>query len=119
MISIQPTQHLTGVTVSGDEEGEYPTYDAVRIRVLGVFIDIRHAIIGNRGAKHVPNGLDRDGMRDLSITGSEMNIYLTFEVLSPEMMFVSYALNDFIHLFERNNKTHAWNSNGMVVRKSI
>jgi hypothetical protein len=52
MLSIQPTQHLTGVTVSGDvhdfqelydalhaivgEESEYPHYDAVRIRVLGV-----------------------------------------------------------------------------------
>jgi len=133
MISIQPTHRLTGVTVSGDvhdfqelydalhtvvgEEGEYPNYDAVRIRVLGVCYDIRHAIMGNRGAKHVPNGLDRDGMRYLSITGSDMNIYLTFEVLLPEMMFVSYALNDFIHLFERNNKTHAWNSTSMAVRK--
>jgi len=133
MISIQPTQHLTGVTVSGDvhdfqelydalhaivgQESEYPNYDAVRLRVLGVCYDIRHAIMGNRGAKHVPNGLDRDGMRFLSITGSEMNIYLTFEVLLPEMMFVSYALNDFIHLFERNNKTHAWNSTSMAVRK--
>jgi len=56
-------------------------------------------------------------MRHLSITGCEMNIYLTFEVLFPEMMFVSYALNDFIHLFERNNKTHAWNSTSMAVRK--
>jgi len=55
-------------------------------------------------------------MRFLSITGSEMYIYLTFEVLLPEMIFVSYSLNDFIHLFERSNKTHAWNSTSMSVR---
>lgn len=133
MIGIQNTKNLTGVSVTGDvhdfqelydalhsivgEESEYPKYDDVRLRVLGVCYDIRHAIMGNREALHVPNGLDRERMRYLSITGSEMNIYLKFEVLMPEMLFVSYVLNDFIFLHEKKHKTHSWDQTIAVVRK--
>ena len=133
MISIQNTQNLTGVTVFGDfhdfeelydtlhtivgDEDEYLKYDEVRLRVLGVCYDLRHAIMGHRGAKHVPNGLDRDKLRSLSITGSEMNIYLSFEVLLPEMVFVCYALNDYIYLHEKKHKTHMWDPTISAVRK--
>lgn len=133
MIRIQNTPNLTGVTTSGDfhdleelyealhtivgEESEYTHYDAIRLGVLGVCYDIRHAMMGYRGAHHVPNGLDRDRMQILSVVGSEMNIYLSFETYWPEMIFVCYALNDFIHLHEKNSKTHSWDATIATVRK--
>ncbi|PZX08336.1 hypothetical protein C7437_1011460 [Psychrobacillus insolitus] len=133
MIHIQNTPNLLGVTATGDihdfeelyevlhtivgEEGEYIYYDAVRLRVLGVCYDIRHAMMGNRGAHYVPNGLEREQMKRLSITGSEMNIYLSFETYWPEMIFVWYALNDFIRLHEKHHKTHAWDATIATVRK--
>ncbi|WP_407081839.1 DUF6904 family protein, partial [Psychrobacillus antarcticus] len=62
MISMQNTPNRLGVTTTGDfqdfeelyealhtivgEEMEYIHYDAVRIRVLGVCYDIRHALMG-------------------------------------------------------------------------
>lgn len=133
MISMQNTPNLTGVTTTGDfqdfeelyealhmivgEEMEYTHYEAVRIRVLGVCYDIRHALMGDRSALHVPNGLDQERMQRLSIIGAEMNIYLSFETYWPEMIFVSYALNDFMDLHEKKYKTHAWDATIATVRK--
>ena len=56
-------------------------------------------------------------MQRLSIMGSEMNIYLSFETYWPEMIFVCYALNDFIYLHEKKHKIHAWDSTIATVRK--
>ncbi|MFJ5768948.1 DUF6904 family protein [Psychrobacillus sp. NPDC093180] len=133
MIRIQNTPNFTGATTSGDihdfeelyealhtivgEEEEYPRYAAVRLRVLGVCYDIRHAMMGDRGAQHVLNGLDREQMQRLSIVGAEMNIYLSFETYWPEMIFVTFALNDFIQLREKNHQTHAWDATIATVRK--
>lgn len=133
MIRIQNTPNFTGVQTTGDihdleelydalhsivgEEMEYARYDAVRLRVLGVCYDIRHAMMGDRGAQHVPNGLDRESLKRLSIAGSEMNIYLSFETYWPEMIFVCYALNDFIYLYEKNHQTHGWDATIATVRK--
>lgn len=133
MIRIQNTPNLTGVTTSGDlydfeelyealhaivgEESQYINYDAVRMRILGVCYDIRHAIMGDRGALHVPNGLYLESIKKLSIIGTEMNIYLSFETYWPEMLFVCFALNDFIQLREKHEKTHAWDPTIATVRK--
>ena len=64
MIRIQNTPNLLGVTTMGDindldelyealhtivgEELEYPDYEMVRLRVLGVCYDIRHAMDDGR-----------------------------------------------------------------------
>lgn len=133
MIQMQSTPNLTGILTIGDmndfeelyeslhrivgDDEEYPHYENVRLRVLGVCYDIRHAMMGNRGALHVQNGLSRDQMQHLSIVGAEMNIYLSFETYWPEMIFVCYALNDFIYLYGKNNKTHAWDATIATVRK--
>lgn len=76
MLQINNTPHYAGVTVAGDhqdldelyealhlivgEEGELPAYDSVRLRVLGVCHDIRHSLMGDRGAIAVPNGFDKE-----------------------------------------------------------
>ena len=75
MLQITNTPHYAGVTVAGDyqnldelyealhlivgEEDELPAYDSVRLRVLGVCYDIRHSLMGGRGAIVVPKGFDR------------------------------------------------------------
>lgn len=133
MLQIGNTPHYAGVTVSGDyqdldelyealhavvgDEGEYGDYEAVRLRVLGVCYDIRHSLMGGRGAKAVPNGIDRERARHMPIIAPETNIYLTFEVLWPEMLFVSFALNDFIQLYEKNTNAHSWDPAIAAVRK--
>ncbi|WP_298825348.1 hypothetical protein [uncultured Planococcus sp.] len=133
MLKINNTPHYAGVTVAGDyqdldelyealhlivgEEGELPSYDSVRLRVLGVCYDIRHSLMGGRGAIVVPNGFDRERARSMPIIGPETNIYLTFEVMWPELLFVSFSLNDFIQLYEKRTNTHPWDPTIIAVRK--
>lgn len=133
MIHLENTPNYAGVYVSGDwndfnelydalhfvvgEEGEYSGLDQVRLRVLGVCYDLRHAMMGNRSARFVANGMDRDKMRYLSIAGSESNIYLQFEVLWPELLFVSFSLNEFIDITVRTKKLHTWDASIAAVRK--
>lgn len=133
MIKLESTPNYAGVFVSGDsndfdelyealhfvvgEEGEFAGLDQVRLRVLGVCYDLRHAMMGDRGVRFVPNGMDRDKMRYLSIAGSESNIYLKFEVLWPELLFVSFSLNEFIDITVQSKKLHLWDPIIAAVRK--
>ncbi|KXH86106.1 hypothetical protein [Sporosarcina sp. HYO08] len=133
MIQLKNTPNYAGVYVTGDwhdfnelydalhfvvgEEWEYAGFEQVRLRVLGVCYDLRHAMMGGRGARFVSNGLDRDKMRFLSIAGTESNIYLQFEVLWPELLFVSFSLNEFIDKTTQTKKLHAWDPTIAAVRK--
>ena len=133
MLQINNTPHYAGVTVAGDyqdldelyealhlivgEEDELPAYDSVRLRVLGVCYDIRHSLMGGRGAIAVPNGFDRERAGHMPIIGPETNIYLTLEVMWPELLFVSFSLNDFIQLYEKRTNTHPWDPTIIAVRK--
>ncbi len=133
MLQITNTPNYAGVTIAGDyqdfdelyealhliigEEGELPAYDSVRLRVLGVCYDIRHSMMGDRGAIAVPNGFDREKARYMPIIAPETNVYLTFEVMWPELLFVSFSLNDFIELYEKRSNTHPWDPTIVAVRK--
>lgn len=133
MLQINNTPHYAGVTVAGDyqdfdelyealhdivgEEDEFPAYDAPRLRVLGVCYDIRHSLMGDRGAITVPNGFDRERARYMPIIAPENNVYLTFEVMWPELLFVSFSLNDFTQLYEKRTNTHPWDPTITAVRK--
>lgn len=115
MIYIKNTENYVGVTVYGDfldfmnlyealheivgEEDEWVTYEGARLRVLGVCYDLRHSFMGNREVAFVDNGLNPDIMNYLSIEASEKNVYYSFNVLWPELLFVTMALNDFIQLY--------------------
>ncbi|WP_453989995.1 DUF6904 family protein [Bacillus nitroreducens] len=117
MIYLENTPNVTGVTVYGDqndfdllynslhkivgEEGEYPSYEGPRLRVLGVCYDIRHALMGGREIKLVDNGLTPDIMKFHSIIAPNHNTYLGFNVLWPELLFVTMVLNDFVSLYAR------------------
>ncbi|WP_413375774.1 DUF6904 family protein [Alkalihalobacillus sp. 1P02AB] len=114
MIQVKSTPNYTGVTISGDfydlealydslheivgDDWEWENYEGARLRVLGVCYDIRHALLGHREVMFVENGLDQDKKKNLSIVANDKNIYLTFNVLWPEVLFVLMALNDFIRV---------------------
>lgn len=117
MIQVKNTPNNTGVTISGDfidfealydslheivgDEGEWEEYEGARLRVLGVCYDIRHALMGNREFMFVENGLDQDKMKQMSVVANDKNIYLSCNVLWPEVLFVLMALNDFIRVYAR------------------
>lgn len=117
MIQVKNTPNYVGVTISGDyydfealydalhaivgDEWEWKGYEGARLRVLGVCYDIRHALMGHREVTFVENGLDQDKMKQLSVVASDKNIYLSFNVLWPEVLFVLMVLNDFIRLYAK------------------
>ncbi|WP_040287457.1 DUF6904 family protein [Sporosarcina koreensis] len=133
MIHLEDTPNHAGVYVTGDlndfddlyealheivgEEGEYVHYDAVRTRVLGLWYDLRHAMMGNRGTRFVPNGMDREKRLRQSIACSESNVYLQCGILWPELLFISFALNDFIGIREHQKKPPLWDPVTATVRK--
>ncbi|MCD8509455.1 MAG: hypothetical protein LRY73_05940 [Bacillus sp. (in: Bacteria)] len=125
MIQVKTTPNYTGVMICGDfhdfealydalhtivgDEWEWEAYEGARLRVLGVCYDIRHALMGNRGVEFVENGLDHNKMRYLSIVGNDKNIYLVCNVLWPEILFVTMALNDFIKLYAKKQAKNNYN----------
>ncbi len=133
MIYVTNTPNNIGVAIHGDhmdfdelyealhavvgDEGEYLLYDAARIRVLGVCYDIRHALMGDREIEFVDNGLDEDKMKRLAVIARDKNIYLKINVLWPEMLFVTMALNDFILLYRKKCKYPQWDKTTAAVRK--
>jgi hypothetical protein len=124
MIHIKSTPNFAGVTVTGDhfdfqalydslhnivgDEEEWSSYEGARLRVLGVCYDLRHSLMGNREVEFVDNGLDEDQMRYLSIVSSTKNLYLSFNVLWPELLFVTMALNEFIELYARKQAKNSY-----------
>ena len=133
MIYVTNTPNNAGVAIHGDfmdfdelydalhsivgDEDQYPPYEAARIRVLGVCYDIRHALMGDREIEFVDNGMDEDKMKRLSVITNNKNIYLVINVLWPEMLFVTMALNDFILLNRKKCKHPQWDKTNAAVRK--
>lgn len=133
MIYVKNTPNNTGVAIYGDhldfeelyealhaivgDEDEYSSYEAARIRVLGVCYDLRHALMGNREFEFVDNGMDRDKMRFRQIIAPEKNVYLVINVLWPEMLFITMALNNFIVLNYKKCKHPQWDKTTAAVRK--
>lgn len=125
MIFLKNTLNYTGVTVYGDkmdleelyaalhtivgDEDELISYEGARLRVLGVCYDIRHALMGHRAIEFVDNGLDADKMRFLSVATTDKNIYYTFNVLWPELLFITMALNDFVSLYAKKQVKNSYN----------
>lgn len=132
MLEIENTPNLTGVLIKGDrydfenlyeslhhivgtEETVKDHYNA-RIRVLSLCYDLRHAMMGDRNAFFKPHGLDEEDMAYLSLVGSKHNLYLSFEFLWPELLFIVFSLEDFIPLYAKREKAYAWDATIMTVR---
>lgn len=117
MIYVNNTPNNTGVAIYGDymdfenlydalhtvvgNENEFITYEAARIRVLGVCYDIRHALMGDREIEFVDNGIDDEKKRRMSVLTPDKNVYLKINVLWPEILFVTMALNEFLELYAK------------------
>lgn len=125
MIYITNTPNNAGVAIYGDcldfdalyealhivvgDEDEYERFQAARLRVLGVCYDLRHALMGDREIEFVNNGMDKDKMRSLAIIAHDKNIYLKINVLWPELLFVTMALNDFVRLHAQKQAKNSYN----------
>lgn len=124
VIYVTNTPNNAGVAIYGDcldfetlydslhtvvgEEDEYVRYQAVRIRVLGVCYDLRHALMGQREIEFVDNGMDKDKMKNMGIIAHDKNIYLKINVLWPELLFVTIALNDFVRLHAQKKAKNSY-----------
>jgi hypothetical protein len=133
MIHVTNTPNHVGVAVHGDcldfdelydalheivgGEDQYTSYEAARIRVLGVCYDIRHALMGDREIEFVDNGMNKDKMKVLALITPKKNIYLGIHVLWPEILFVTMSLNDFIVLHGKKYKHPQWNKAIATVQK--
>lgn len=117
MIRIEHTPKHAGARISGDfydfedlydalhqiarDEEELEGYGGSRLRILSTCYEMRQALMGNRGTREVPNG-------------SGTNLYYTVDVLWPEMLFISFVLNDFIGHYDA---LHDWDPDVAAVRK--
>jgi hypothetical protein len=121
MLSITQTENLTGAIISGDywdlneinqafyavvgDENKYYDWEGSRQRVLGISYEIRQAIQGDRSVDFVSNGLTKESMKHHELVTLEKNIYYSVEVLWPELLFTTIALNDFSRLYAKEH-TH-------------
>ncbi len=120
MIQVTNTEHLAGVTVSGDyydldqlvdalheitvnDMGEDITrhdrlYINVSLRVLGVCYDIRHAVQGDRDIVTKDNGISEFHYEVHEKIVPRHNVYYSCNVLYPEMILMIMALDDLVKL---------------------
>ena len=125
MLTIQNTELLAGVRISGDywdldelykalhqligDENRYYDYQGARLRILGLCHDIRKSLHGERNVELIANGLNKGIKKEQQLIAPEKNIYYSFEILWPEVIFISIALNDFIKLHEERFDNTGWN----------
>ena len=132
MLTAQHTKNMTGLLLSGDLDDLEKLYDAlhnivgteedsrdlydVRIRVLGLCYDLRHARMGHRNAAFKPHGLDEEQMKFLSLVGTKQNLSISFETYWPEALYIIFVLNTFIEQYKKRTKAHLWDENIAIVR---
>lgn len=121
MLSITHTENLTGARISGDywdldeikeacyavigDENKYYDWEGPRVRVLGICHEFHQALQGERHVDFVGNGLTKESMKHHDMVASEKNIYYATEILWPELIFTTIALNDFVWLYAKEH-TH-------------
>ena len=109
MIKTKPTEHLTGITISGDfadfdglvdsiynmtgiDDDPDDPYYGVKNRLLGICYDIRHAAMGTREVALEDNGMDAEKMKWQQLITPEKNVYYSVNVLFPEAIFIAVAV---------------------------
>lgn len=142
MLTLRNTENFAGIEISGDfldldslytalhivvgDEGEFGDYEGARLRVLGLCYDLRHALMGEGDVEFVENGLNADQMKRMALVALDKNLYYKTRVYYPEALFVTIALNDFIHLYARKqaktapfpllDKRNVWDSSIANIR---
>ncbi|MGM0397235.1 MAG: DUF6904 family protein [Bacillota bacterium] len=121
MITVQNTENLTGITISGDYndlialyesifdviglQDAYDGYDMTQLRCHGLCYEIRHAHMGDREIVTVDNGINEEHMKWTSRILPKENVYFSFNYLWTEGLFAVFALRDFVDM-ARNPKLH-------------
>lgn len=133
MLSISHTENLTGARISGDywdldeikeacyavvgDENKYYDWEGPRVRVLSVCHDIHQALQGDRHVDFVGNGFTKESMVHHDMVASEKNIYYATEVLWPELIFTTIALNDFVRLYAKDHQYPSLDVHITAIRK--
>ena len=133
MLTIQPTEHLTGLTVSGDywdlddviqaiheivdEETHYFHYEGARKRLLKVCAKMRQAAKGEHDIHYIANGINKTSIKKMKVIVPERSVYYAVNILLPELVFSALALNDFIVLYKETVDDSEWSLVTTTVRK--
>ena len=111
MIQITPTKNLTGVTIRGDyadfdelidsiyritglEQDKTDRYYGVKIMLLGICYDIRHAKQGDREIHLTDNGMDKDLMVWHKTVTPVQNVYYSVNILFPDAIFTAASFSE-------------------------
>ena len=132
MLTIQPTELLTGVKISGDywdidellsaiytvcgDEKRYYDFQGPRQRILATCLKLRNAIRAEHHVEFVTNGIHKGVKHAKQLLAPEKNVYFSVEVLMPELYFTALALNDFIRLHEEMIDGSMWNIHIATIR---
>lgn len=124
MLAIAATEHLTGAHISGDywdldellaaiktvigDEKRYYDYEAARSRILQFCMKLRDAIDGDEHVEFIANGVNDGILKKHEILAPKKNIYFAVDILLPEVVFTTIALNDFIALYEEHEGRDVW-----------
>lgn len=133
MITIQPTEYLTGAHISADywdfnalieaiyaltgDENRYYDYQGSRKRLLGTCLKLRQASKGEHAVELIANGIHKGISRKRQQLYQEKNIYFGVDILLPELIFTALALNDFIVLYKETVDDSEWNIPVSIVRQ--
>lgn len=116
VLQVHNTARYVGIELRGDVNDLQALYDALhqvigneeefhmepsRLRVLGVCYDLRHAIMGDAAMDMVESGLDRDRMQWMQVIGPTHNLYWSFPVFWPEIIYVVLVLNRFVDAYAK------------------
>lgn len=132
MLTIQPTERLTGFRISGDywdidslltavyevmgDENRYFDFQGARNRILHVCLELRRATKGERHIEFVANGIHKGLEKEKEIIAPKKNVYFSVNILMPELIFTVVALNDFIRLHKEMIDSSMWNIHIATVR---
>lgn len=133
MLAIQPTENFTGVKISGDywdldavsgaisaligEKGKYYDYQGAHGRLLNVYHLFRRAMKGDKYIELVSNGANKQIFKEHNIIATEKNVYFSFNIFLPELLFTTFALNDFIRLHMTEVDGLPWNMHVTTARQ--
>lgn len=109
MIRVSMTENLGGFEISGDfydleelyvsiynvlGETEYEYEGKDELRILGLCYDLRHANMCDRDLKYVENCVHDEAIKYHGMILPHKNVYSSFKILYPEMVFVMLSLNE-------------------------
>lgn len=130
MLQLKPTEHLTGINLSGDyqdlnalrsaifrvcgDENEYDGYESARTYLLALCYDLRHAYMGDRGYLSVDNGSDcmgdaircifdfspDDDIEEMKKRYTNGNLYFHENLVFPDAVYFALVLDEFLFLTE-------------------